>query len=158
MKVGFIGLGRMGKGMARRVLESGHELTVYDVLPAATAEFGAAGARVAASPAELCKGREVIITMLVEDATVLEVTLSAGGLRDSLSPGAIHLAMGTYGVATIRTLAEAHEKAGQVLVAAPVLGRPGSCSFRTTRHCCGRAFRGGSAMHAASPGDGTADV
>src|SRR5678815_1325443 len=124
MKVGFIGLGRMGKGMARRVLESGHELTVYDVLPAATAEFGAAGARVAASPAELCKGREVIITMLVEDATVLEVTLSAGGLRDSLSPGAIHLAMGTYGVATIRTLAEAHEKAGQVLVAAPVLGRP----------------------------------
>ena len=124
MKVGFIGLGRMGKGMARRVLESGHELTVYDVLPAATAEFGAAGARIAASPAELCKGREVIITMLVEDATVLEVTLSAGGLRDSLSPGGIHLAMGTYGVATIRTLAEAHEKAGQVLVAAPVLGRP----------------------------------
>ena len=47
-----------------------------------------------------------------------------GGMRDSLAGGSIHLAMGTYGVAAIRTLAEAHAKAGQVLVVAPVLGRP----------------------------------
>jgi len=124
MNVGFIGLGRMGKGMARRILDGGHDLTVYDVLPAAAAEFGSAGARVAASIAELCEGRNVVVTMLVEDATVTDVTLGAGGLRDSLSAGAIHLAMGTYGVAAIRTLAEAHAKANQVLVAAPVLGRP----------------------------------
>jgi 3-hydroxyisobutyrate dehydrogenase-like beta-hydroxyacid dehydrogenase len=45
-------------------------------------------------------------------------------MRDSLAGGSIHLAMGTYGVAAIRTLAEAHAKAGQVLVAGPVLGRP----------------------------------
>jgi 3-hydroxyisobutyrate dehydrogenase-like beta-hydroxyacid dehydrogenase len=124
MKVGFIGLGRMGKGMARRILDAGHEFAVYDVVPQATAEFGAAGARVASSVADLCKGTEIVVTMLVEDATVVDVVQRAGGMRDSLSAGAIHLAMGTYGVATIRTLAEAHAKAGQVLVAAPVLGRP----------------------------------
>jgi 3-hydroxyisobutyrate dehydrogenase-like beta-hydroxyacid dehydrogenase len=54
MKVGFIGLGRMGKGMAHRVQGGGHELTVYDVVPEATAEFAAAGARVAASIADVC--------------------------------------------------------------------------------------------------------
>jgi len=124
MKVGFIGLGRMGKGMARRILDAGHEFAVYDVVPQATAEFGAVGARVASSVADLCKGTEIVVTMLVEDATVIDVVQRAGGMRDSLSAGAIHLAMGTYGVATIRTLAEAHAKAGQVLVAAPVLGRP----------------------------------
>jgi 3-hydroxyisobutyrate dehydrogenase-like beta-hydroxyacid dehydrogenase len=61
---------------------------------------------------------------LVEDATVMDVALTAGGMRDSLPSGAIHLAMGTYGVATIRALADAHTKANQILVAAPVLGRP----------------------------------
>jgi 3-hydroxyisobutyrate dehydrogenase-like beta-hydroxyacid dehydrogenase len=124
MKVGFIGLGRMGKGMARRIQQAGHELTVYDVMPEATAEFGATGSRVASSIADLCEGREVVVTMLVEDATVSDVVLRAGGMRDSLPTGSIHLAMGTYGVPTIRSLADAHAKANQVLVAGPVLGRP----------------------------------
>jgi 3-hydroxyisobutyrate dehydrogenase-like beta-hydroxyacid dehydrogenase len=124
MKVGFIGLGRMGKGMARRILGGGHDLSVYDVVPEATAEFRAAGSRVALSVADVSRDREIVITMLVEDATVTDVALGAGGLRDSLPAGTIHLAMGTYGVATIRRLADAHAKANQVLVAAPVLGRP----------------------------------
>jgi 3-hydroxyisobutyrate dehydrogenase-like beta-hydroxyacid dehydrogenase len=124
MKVGFIGLGRMGKGMAHRIQSGGHELAVYDVIREATAEFAAAGARVASSIADVCKGSEVVVTMLVEDSAVTDVVLSTGGMRDSLAAGAIHLAMGTYGVAAIRALADAHAKAGQVLVAAPVLGRP----------------------------------
>ena len=124
MKVGFIGLGRMGKGMARRIHEGEHELAVYDVVREATAEFAAAGARVASSVANLCETSEVVITMLVEDATVVDVVLGPGGMRDSLPSGAIHLAMGTYGVAAIRTMVDAHAKANQVLVAAPVLGRP----------------------------------
>jgi len=124
MNVGFIGLGRMGKGMARCILEGEHDLAVYDVVREATAEFATAGARVASSVAEVCKESDVVITMLVEDATVLEVALGARGMRDSLPSGAIHLAMGTYGVSMIRTLADAHTKANQTLVAAPVLGRP----------------------------------
>jgi 3-hydroxyisobutyrate dehydrogenase-like beta-hydroxyacid dehydrogenase len=124
MKVGFIGLGRMGQGMARRVLDGGHDLAVFDVARAASEALGAAGARVAATLAEVCEGRDAVITMLVEDATVLDVCTRAGGLRDSLPTGAIHVAMGTYGVPTIRAMATAHTAARQTLVAAPVLGRP----------------------------------
>ncbi len=124
MNVGFIGLGRMGSGMAARILEGGHDLAVYDVMPASTASAAAAGARVASSVADLCLGREVVITMLAEDAAVQAVAFGGGGLRDSLPAGAIHLAMGTYGIATIRALVAAHAAAKQTLVAAPVLGRP----------------------------------
>src|SRR6185295_13166947 len=99
MNVGFIGLGRMGKGMARRIMSGGQVLAVYDVVPEATAEFGSAGARVATSVADLCKGSDIVVTMLVEDATVIDAVLRAGGMRDSLAAGSIHLAMGTYGVA-----------------------------------------------------------
>jgi 3-hydroxyisobutyrate dehydrogenase-like beta-hydroxyacid dehydrogenase len=124
MKVGFIGLGRMGKGMAHRILTGRHDLVVYDVVRAQTAELAAAGARVADSPGDLCTGCEVVITMLVEDSSVLDVAFGAGGLRDSMAAGAIHLAMGTYGVSAIRALAAGHAAASQRLVAAPVLGRP----------------------------------
>jgi 3-hydroxyisobutyrate dehydrogenase-like beta-hydroxyacid dehydrogenase len=124
MNVGFIGLGRMGKGMARRILEGGHDLAVFDVARAPVEELAAAGARGAASVADVCAGREVVITMLVEDAAVLDVASRPGGLCESLAAGAIHMAMGTYGVAAVRALEDAHAKAGQVLVAAPVLGRP----------------------------------
>jgi 3-hydroxyisobutyrate dehydrogenase-like beta-hydroxyacid dehydrogenase len=124
MKVAFIGLGRMGSGMARRILDAGHELRVYDAVAAATAPFGAAGATVAGSLAEVCAGRDVVVTMLVEDAAALDVALGAGGVCDSLPKGAIHMVMGTHGVATIRALEAAHTAHGQVLVAAPVLGRP----------------------------------
>ena len=124
MKVGFVGLGRMGSGMARRILDAGHELKVYDAVPATTAPFGAAGASVAGSLGEVCAGRDVVVTMLVEDAAALDVALGPGGLRDSLPKSAIHLVSGTHGVGTIRALEEAHAAAGQVLVAAPVLGRP----------------------------------
>ncbi len=124
MNVGFVGLGRMGSGMAGRILEAGHDLAVYDVVPQNTARAAALGARVASSLSELCARRDVVITMLAEDAAVQAVGLGEGGLRDSLPEGAIHLAMGTYGVGTIRALADAHAAAGQILVAAPVLGRP----------------------------------
>ena len=124
LKIGFIGLGRMGRGMARRILDAGHDLTVYDVIREQAKELESAGARVASSVADLCSDRDVVATMLVEDSTVSDVVHSKGGLRDSLSPGAIHLAMGTYGVATIRALTATHTAAKQILVAAPVLGRP----------------------------------
>ena len=124
MKVGFIGLGRMGSGMAQRVLAGGHDLAVYDVVGERTAEFTRAGAHVAASIADVAAGRDVVITMLAEDAHVLHVVSASGGLSSSLPARAIHLAMGTYGISTIRALGAAHAKSGQTLVAAPVLGRP----------------------------------
>jgi len=124
MKVGFIGLGRMGAGMAGRVQGAGYQLTVFDAIATQTAPFAAAGARVATSVADLCQERDIVVSMLVEDATILSVATGPEGLVDSLTPGAIHLVMGTHGVATIRALEARHTEAGQVLVAAPVLGRP----------------------------------
>src|SRR6185369_7341529 len=124
MRVGFIGLGRMGKGMAHRILSGGHDLAVYDVVTQATIEFAKGGAHVASSVADLCKDREVVITMLAEDSAVNEVALGTSGMCASLPAGAIHMASGTYGIATIRALEAAHAKAKQTLIAVPVLGRP----------------------------------
>jgi 3-hydroxyisobutyrate dehydrogenase-like beta-hydroxyacid dehydrogenase len=124
MRVGFIGLGRMGRGMARRILDAGHDLAVYDVVRSTVDEFAGYGARASASVAEVCHRAEVVVTMLVEDATVVDIVVRPGGVRDSLPSGSIHLAMGTYGVGAIRTLGNAHAQRGQTLVAAPVLGRP----------------------------------
>jgi 3-hydroxyisobutyrate dehydrogenase-like beta-hydroxyacid dehydrogenase len=124
MNVGFIGLGRMGRGMALRILSGGHGLTVHDAVPSQVADIVAAGAIAAATVADVCKDRDVVVTMLVEDAVVTDVALRPGGIRDSLPAGAIHLAMGTYGVGAIRALAAGHADAQQFLVAAPVLGRP----------------------------------
>jgi 3-hydroxyisobutyrate dehydrogenase-like beta-hydroxyacid dehydrogenase len=124
MKVGFIGLGRMGAGMAGRIQGAGYALTVFDAVTKQTEPFAAAGARVATSVADLCQERDVVVSMLVEDATILSVATGPEGLVDSLTPGAVHLVMGTHGVATIRMLEARHAEAGQVLVAAPVLGRP----------------------------------
>jgi 3-hydroxyisobutyrate dehydrogenase-like beta-hydroxyacid dehydrogenase len=120
----FIGLGRMGGGMARRILSGGHNLAVYDIAASQVADIAAAGAMAASTMADACRNREVVVTMLVEDAAVSDVALRPEGIRDSLPPGSIHLAMGTHGVAAIRALAAAHAEANQFLVAAPVLGRP----------------------------------
>ena len=124
LKIGFLGLGRMGQGMSKRILDAGHDVVVYDVIPAATKILGDAGASIAPNVSDACKGRDIVVTMLAEDYVVKEVVLGKGGVRDSLPAGAIHLAMGTYSIPTVRTIEAEHAKANQVLVAAPVLGRP----------------------------------
>jgi 3-hydroxyisobutyrate dehydrogenase-like beta-hydroxyacid dehydrogenase len=124
LKVGFIGLGRMGQGMSKRILEAGHEVIVFDVVKEATKILSDAGATVAPTVADACKGRDVVVTMLAEDHVVREVVLGPGGVRDSLPAGSIHLAMGTYAIPTVRTIDAEHTKAKQILVAAPVFGRP----------------------------------
>ena len=134
MRVGFIGLGRMGRGMAHRLHGGRHDLVVHDVVKAAGDDFVKAGAKFADTVADLCAGREVVVTMLVEDAAVLDVAMRPGGLCASMPSGAIHVAMGTYGVGAIRALGEAHAKAGQVLVAAPVLDVQILRGVRATGH------------------------
>ncbi len=124
MKVGFVGLGRMGQGMARRLLDAGHHLVVFDQFAAQAAPLTAAGARAAATVAELAAHSDIVVTMLVEDSAVSQVALGPKGLCESMAKGTIHLVMGTHGVAVVRTLEARHREAGQALVAAPVLGRP----------------------------------
>lgn len=124
MKIGVIGLGRMGRGIAGRVLGAGHDLAVYNRTAGKDADLVAAGARSVASIALACEQRDVVVTMLADDAALDAVALGAGGVRDSLPVGAIHMVMGTHGVGIVRALTAAHAAAGQTLVAAPVLGRP----------------------------------
>ena len=81
MKVGFIGLGRMGREMAKQILGGGHELIVYNRTPGKASDLAKAGAQVASSIAAACEGREVLITMLADDAALEAVTVGAGGLR-----------------------------------------------------------------------------
>jgi 3-hydroxyisobutyrate dehydrogenase-like beta-hydroxyacid dehydrogenase len=114
----------MGSGMARRILDAGHDLLVYDAIASQTTALASAGARAAGSIREVCDGRDVVVTMLVEDAAVGDVAFGANGLCVSLARGAIHLVMGTHGVSMVRLLEARHADAGQTLVAAPVLGRP----------------------------------
>jgi 3-hydroxyisobutyrate dehydrogenase-like beta-hydroxyacid dehydrogenase len=124
MKVGFIGLGRMGQGMGQRLLSGGHDLIVFNRTRAKAADLEKAGAKVAATVAAVCQDRDLLITMVVDDAALNEVTLVHGGIRESMAKGGIHVAMGTHSAATIQALAIAHTEVGQTLVAAPVLGRP----------------------------------
>jgi 3-hydroxyisobutyrate dehydrogenase-like beta-hydroxyacid dehydrogenase len=114
----------MGQGMAGRILAAGHELTVFDLVAAAAEPLAQAGASVAASIQQLAAGSEVVVSMLVHDAAIEAVALGAGGFCDALPKGAIHVVMGTHGIAMIRELEARHSAAGQTLVAAPVLGRP----------------------------------
>src|SRR5690606_23771079 len=122
MKVGFIGLGRMGQAMAGRLQAAGHDLVVFNRTREKAAELEKAGARVAASAGEACEGREAVITMLTDDKALREVT--HGGLLEKLPRGAIHVAMGTHGVEVLGELQAVHEAAGVAFVSAPVLGRP----------------------------------
>ncbi len=124
MKVGIIGLGRMGQGIAGRVAGAGHDTCVYNRTPEKAAALGKAGAKIATSIAGACEGREVVITMLAHDEALQEVTLGAGGILASLPKGAIHVAMGTHSVDATRATAQAHAGAGQLYIAAPVQGRP----------------------------------
>jgi 3-hydroxyisobutyrate dehydrogenase-like beta-hydroxyacid dehydrogenase len=123
MQVGFIGLGRMGSGMAANLLAAGHTLTVYNRSPVKAEPLIGKGARLAKTPGEAARG-EVVITMLADDHALEHVVLAHGGILEALAPGAIHLSMSTISVALAERLAAAHREKGQELVSAPVFGRP----------------------------------
>jgi 3-hydroxyisobutyrate dehydrogenase-like beta-hydroxyacid dehydrogenase len=114
----------MGQGMAQRILDAGHDLAVYNRTREKAAALGKAGARIADSIGAAARDRDVVITMLTDDAALGDVAKRDGGLLNSLPRGVIHMAMGTHGIEMMRSLSRAHVQAGQVFVAAPVLGRP----------------------------------
>ena len=124
MKIGFIGLGRMGQGMAGRIQSAGHDLLVHDPVPGQTTALEEAGAIATASPAAASENRDVVISMLPSDAALSAVLEGDGGLIQGMDQTCIHMAMGTHGVPAINEAAAAHELASQHFVACPVLGRP----------------------------------
>jgi 3-hydroxyisobutyrate dehydrogenase-like beta-hydroxyacid dehydrogenase len=123
MKVGFIGLGHMGSAMAGRLVQAGHEVTVYNRTASKTQAVTNQGAHLAANVADACKG-DVVITMLADDNAAEEVVLGEGGLLCNMGERTIHVSMSTTGIALSQKLAGAHATAGRRFVAAPVFGRP----------------------------------
>ena len=123
MNVGFVGLGRMGAGMAANLLKAGHRVSVYNRTPAKAEALVARGATLAASVSEACQG-DAVMTMLADDEAVESVVHKDGGIIDALPAGALHVSCSTISVALSQRLTEAHAKAGQRFVAAPVFGRP----------------------------------
>jgi 3-hydroxyisobutyrate dehydrogenase-like beta-hydroxyacid dehydrogenase len=120
MKVGFIGLGVMGGPMAANVLKGGHELTVYDLNPAAVAQLTALGARAAASPRELGQASEVVITMLPEPQHVEGAILGDNGAAAGMAAGGTVIDMSTIDPTTSQRVGQALKARGIAMVDSPV--------------------------------------
>ena len=123
MKVGFIGVGQMGSGMAANLIKAGHEVTVYNRTAAKVLALVEKGARAATQVADACHG-DAVITMLADDTAVESVAFGENAVIASLGKSKIHVSMSTISVALSERLTAAHASTGQRYVAAPVFGRP----------------------------------
>ncbi|ASW07577.1 NAD(P)-dependent oxidoreductase [Rhizobium sp. 11515TR] len=123
MKVGFIGLGQMGRAMAVNLIKAGHEVTVYNRSRDKAEVLAREGAKVAATVADACGG-EAVFTMLAHDDALSAVVHGDGGVLASLGKGAVHISASTISVAMSERLTKDHAAKGQRFVAAPVFGRP----------------------------------
>ncbi len=123
MDVGFIGLGQMGRAMALNLVKAGHRVAVHNRTHARAEALASEGAEIAGSVADAAR-RPVLITMLADDHAVEGVLFGDGKGLSALGQGAVHVSMSTISVALSERLTEAHLKAGQTFVAAPVFGRP----------------------------------
>ena len=122
MKIGFVGVGQMGRGMVSRLLDSGHTLVLWNRSRAATEAFAARGALCAAS-AQQTLASDVVISMLADDAAVDAVWISSGLARQMLR-GSLHLNMASVSPRIGERLDQLHRAHGSRYVSAPVFGRP----------------------------------
>lgn len=123
LKIGFIGLGNMGSGMAANLIAAGHDVTVYNRSQNKVDALAAQGAQPARTVAE-ASDADFVITMLSNDDAVTAVTFGDDGILASLRPGAVHVSASTISVALTQRLQAAHTEAGQGYLSAPVFGRP----------------------------------
>ncbi|MBP9656089.1 MAG: NAD(P)-binding domain-containing protein, partial [Rhodocyclaceae bacterium] len=122
MKVGFIGLGVMGRPMALHLLEAGHELSVYARRAEAAQPLVDAGAKACASPAEVAAASEVVFTMVTAGADVEQVALGEDGIVHGAKPGTVLVDMGTIPPGTARRVAAKLAAKGIETIDAPVSG------------------------------------
>jgi 3-hydroxyisobutyrate dehydrogenase len=122
MKVGFIGLGRMGAPMSSNILAAGHDLLVHDVRPDAATGLLASGAAWAGSPRQAAADRDVVITMLPGPSQVAEVLPGPSGLLGGLPAGAIWMDMSTSAPAVADNARSLAGSRGAAVLDAPVSG------------------------------------
>ena len=121
-RIGFIGLGLMGKPMARNLMKSGFDLIVHNRSRAAVDQLVSEGADPADSPKEAAAAADVIITMLPEDSHVTEVVTAADGVTESIRPDSVLVDMSTISPTTTRKLAKMVAARGAHMLDAPVSG------------------------------------
>ena len=124
MNIAFLGLGKMGSSMARRLLLAGHQLTVWNRSPGPADSLAAQGATIAATPAAAAQAADIVLSMLFDDAANEQVLLGPNGVLSAMRSGALHVSHSTIGVALSERLTAEHASRGQQFVAAPVFGRP----------------------------------
>lgn len=121
-KIGFVGLGIMGRPMARNLIKAGHELVVADINPDAVDELVAEGAASASSPAEVASQVEVLITMLPNSPHVEQVVLGPTGVLEGAKNGLIYVDMSSIAPGTAQKVAKACAEKGIKVLDAPVSG------------------------------------
>lgn len=122
MNVGFIGLGIMGLSMARNILKAGHKVTVYNRTTTRAGILGQEGADVAATPADVAKRSEVVITCVTDTPDVEQVVLGPQGIAEGGRSGLIVVDMSTISPDATRKMATALEAKGMEMLDAPVTG------------------------------------
>lgn len=130
MRVGFIGLGQMGRPIAEHIVAAGHDVVAWNRTPE---KADGLGVELATTPGDAARGADVLVTMLSDDAAVRAVLFGEDGAASTLPRGAVHASMSTIGVACSRELAAAHAESGQGYVACPVFGRPDAAASAKLR-------------------------
>ncbi len=124
MKVGFVGLGNMGQGMANNLLSKGAALVVWSRTRAKVDAMSLAGASVAESPADLSGQCDIVLSCLDSVETTRRVFLGRGGLIENARCGAVLADHGTVDISTSRDCASAASAAGAAFLDAPISGGP----------------------------------
>jgi len=122
MKIGFIGLGIMGKPMAKNLIKAGYKLKVYDIVDAAVDEVVAAGAERGLNGADVAKDSDVVITMLPNSPHVKEAVLGKNGVLEGAKPGTILVDMSSINPIASQEICAEVEKKGCFMLDAPVSG------------------------------------
>ena len=126
-KIGFIGLGVMGKPMARNLLRSGYSLVVYDLMPAQVEELAGEGAKKAGSPKEVAQRSDIIFTMVTDSAAIEEAIFGDEGILAGIRPGSVLVDMSSVEPRVSRKIATALADRGADMLDAPVSGgEPGA--------------------------------
>ena len=126
-RVGFVGLGIMGKPMARNLLNAGYAVVVYDLLPAPVQELSADGAKAGMSPADTAAQSDVIITMVQDGPQAEAAILETGGVLEGATAGALVIDMSSIAPGVSQKIASACEARGVGFLDAPVSGgEPGA--------------------------------
>jgi 4-hydroxybutyrate dehydrogenase/sulfolactaldehyde 3-reductase len=120
MRIAFLGLGTMGAPMARRLIERGFEVAVYDISETARMRFTGEASRIAASPAETARDAEVVITMLPAGNEVRDALIGRDGALDTLPRGALVIDMSTVAAGDSDSLAAELLARGMRMIDAPV--------------------------------------